>query len=505
MDDAKLPNGRLRHHRLMLGWTLQDVADKLYELCQQEKRKSGISYDTVGRWERGESVPSPHSQRHLCKLFGKSAIDLGFMESQEEPESPHQTTSSLPSSTRNVSSHPPQRVVVDDLPPRSLTRNQAFDMLCNTQDTMPAREQLGAWLVMGAGDLAQLFDLGWSVEDILGALQFVLRGVKAMHTFSRRHLFQLGAAALISGVPVLEGRHVSVEDRTQLCRALGENIGAGWKLFHTAGNAQVLAVSQAQLILVEHVSTYLYPSVRPMVYSGVYRLKGAALHFQGRYDEAYQALEKAYFTALEGTDVWNMAQSRSWQAYGLKEQGNFSDALQATDAALRLISQQDDRESIRLRARLLAFGAETAAVLGDEKHVKVRLDASEALLDSLSDPHEEFDRASWHQQAGNCALSLKQYDAAAKRLQRALNELPSQWTLRYVSTSVALVQALLHIRDLDGALACARRSLTAVKTAQAAVLTQKFAEMQQALLVHFPNEERCQTFVAEAQRQLASA
>jgi hypothetical protein len=52
-----------------------------------------------------------------------------------------------------------------------------------------------------------------------------------------------------------------------------------------------------------------------MPYSAVYRLIGGALHFQGQYDEA--AHEKSYIAALEGNDVWNMAQSLSWQADGL--------------------------------------------------------------------------------------------------------------------------------------------------------------------------------------------
>src|SRR5437763_15652837 len=96
MDDDKKPNDLLRHERLLHGWTLQEVADKLYELCRQEKRKSGISYDTVGRWERGESTPSPHYQRKLCKIFRKSAIDLGFVNPHEERESSHTNTSPLP-------------------------------------------------------------------------------------------------------------------------------------------------------------------------------------------------------------------------------------------------------------------------------------------------------------------------------------------------------------------------------------------------------------------------
>src|SRR5579859_1625618 len=140
-------------------------------------------------------------------------------------------------------------------------------MLCKTGDTMPAQEQLGAWLAIGAGDLAPLFDERWSVEDILAALQTVLQGVKAMHKFSRRQLLQLGAAAMVSSVHIPEGRHISAEDRMQLCSALDENIAGGWRLFTTASMSQVLAVGQAQLFLIQQVHAEIYPNVRPLLSS----------------------------------------------------------------------------------------------------------------------------------------------------------------------------------------------------------------------------------------------
>jgi transcriptional regulator with XRE-family HTH domain len=78
-----MPNALLRHERYSRNWTLQDLADKLYAMCIEEGRKSGISSDTVGRWERGRSQPEAHYRAKLCTLYGKSSEELGLFEEQE--------------------------------------------------------------------------------------------------------------------------------------------------------------------------------------------------------------------------------------------------------------------------------------------------------------------------------------------------------------------------------------------------------------------------------------
>ena len=45
----KMPNKILRRERELRGWTLQDVADRLYKLCEKEGRESNISANIVGR------------------------------------------------------------------------------------------------------------------------------------------------------------------------------------------------------------------------------------------------------------------------------------------------------------------------------------------------------------------------------------------------------------------------------------------------------------------------
>lgn len=243
-----------------------------------------------------------------------------------------------------------------------------------------------------------------------------------------------------------------------------------------------------------------------MLYSGVYRLIGAALHFQGKYEQAHTAHEKAYAAALDNADMWNMGQSRSWQAYGWSAQGNHAEALRVADAALRLIDSQYDTESIRLRARLLAFGAENAALLGDERGAETRLDASKQLLEYLPMQHEEFDRTSWLQQAGICALYLKQNDLAAEQLQQALDELPARWTLRYLSTALPLAKAYTRMRERDQALHVVQNAVPVIQSVQAGTFTEEFQSfLHDDLLTSFPGDKRCQRAIIDVQKQLAIA
>ncbi len=317
-------------------------------------------------------------------------------------------------------------------------------------------------------------------------------------------MLQLGTG-LFLWQPVSAHEHPSAEDRTRLTSTLGDAIAASWKLFHTASPAQILAIGHAQLALLQQVHTDIYPSALPILYSGIYRLIGAALHFQGRYEQAWKAHEKAYAAALENADSWNMGQSRSWQAYGWSARGDAAEALNVADAALRLLASHNALESIRLRARLLAFGAQCAALLSDERGAKTRLDASRELLEHLPLPHEEFDRASWLQQAGICALFFHQYNLATEQLQQALNELPAHWLLRYLSTALPLARVYICMRERDQALSIVRNMLPVVRSAQAKALTEKFFALLRELASRFPDDNHCHLFLSEAQNQLALA
>jgi tetratricopeptide (TPR) repeat protein len=486
------PNERLRYQRHLHCWTLRDVADKLYDLCaSEEQRESGMSADTVGRWELGVSKPSLFYQQKLCALFGQSAAELGLI----EPLPPPQERLPAVASRR-------QQVAPVPLPSSS----QPIDLLAEVSGLAP-EELLGAWLAAGAADLSALCAEGWTLEEVLSSLQVVLKGVQAMPNVSRRRLLQLGAAAAIRGVPIPEGKHLSAEERIRLHSALGESIAAGWKLFHTSSMPQVLAVGQAQLFLVQQASSNLDPSVRAICYSSIYNLIGAALHFQGYYDESYQAHERAHLAALEGGDVLNMAQSRACQANVLREQERHIEALQTIEAALRLISQQSNTESIRLRAHLLAAGAESAAFLGETEIVQKNLSASEALLEQLPYVHiEEFDHASWHQYVGTCALILKRYDHSVEELQRAIDTLPPQWLVRHATALMPLAIAYARKRERDRCFETLKKVAQVVKAINASSLNEQFVKyLGQEILGSFHGDAQISAFVTDARQQLIAS
>ena len=67
------PNQKLRQAREERNWTQLNVADAL-----------GTTKLVVGRWERGERIPRRFFWGPLCKLFGKSAIELGLLSDTAE-------------------------------------------------------------------------------------------------------------------------------------------------------------------------------------------------------------------------------------------------------------------------------------------------------------------------------------------------------------------------------------------------------------------------------------
>src|SRR6266446_2195271 len=149
------PNERLRYQRHLRGWTLREVADKLYDLCASEgEQESGMSADTVGRWELGVSKPSLFYQQKLCALFGQSAAELGLIEPLSPPEE------RLP----GVASRG-QPVAAVPLPSSS----QPIDLLAEVSGLAP-EELSGAWLEAGATHLSALLAAGWSPEEVLTSL-----------------------------------------------------------------------------------------------------------------------------------------------------------------------------------------------------------------------------------------------------------------------------------------------------------------------------------------------
>lgn len=75
--DAERP--RLRELRTDLGWTQQEMADRIAHLAWMERRERvGVNADMVAKWERGVKGISPRYRELLCRLFGVTADQLGL-------------------------------------------------------------------------------------------------------------------------------------------------------------------------------------------------------------------------------------------------------------------------------------------------------------------------------------------------------------------------------------------------------------------------------------------
>ncbi len=80
MTEAKpIPNQTLRDERIRRDWSQQDLADKV-----------GTTPNNVGRWERGDTLPSPYFRHKLCEVFGKLSSALGLIEERPVDPALHQ-------------------------------------------------------------------------------------------------------------------------------------------------------------------------------------------------------------------------------------------------------------------------------------------------------------------------------------------------------------------------------------------------------------------------------
>ena len=76
---AKTGRPRLRELRDELGWTQQQLADKLaYFAWTHGHVHAAVNADMVAKWERGAKGISPRYRALLCQLFGVTADQLGF-------------------------------------------------------------------------------------------------------------------------------------------------------------------------------------------------------------------------------------------------------------------------------------------------------------------------------------------------------------------------------------------------------------------------------------------
>ncbi len=84
---VRQPNHKLRYHRQLRGWSIDDVADELCKLAGSlEEPAPGVNGNMVSRWERGVRSPRPRYVRLLCRLFERSADQLGLVKAEVQDE-----------------------------------------------------------------------------------------------------------------------------------------------------------------------------------------------------------------------------------------------------------------------------------------------------------------------------------------------------------------------------------------------------------------------------------
>lgn len=83
------PNRLLAWGRLQRGWSYEEVAERIRaELNRSEETDTGLTANTVRRWETGERWPEPRYRKHLVTIFGRPASELGLLTQDELGQRP---------------------------------------------------------------------------------------------------------------------------------------------------------------------------------------------------------------------------------------------------------------------------------------------------------------------------------------------------------------------------------------------------------------------------------
>ncbi len=468
MSNPKSPNQTLRYHRERHNWTQEQAAQALLEVCGPGQRGE-VSAKTISKWECGVQTPGLDYREKLCRLYGVSSPEeLGLLKREE------------------VSN---DGVVV---PQEHLTPSM---LSIPSHSSVDQQEQV--WLTLGASSLGQLLNNGWSIDEILNSVKIVLQGIRGMPDAIRQKLLNDDMIAMKGSMSNSLAQHISVEERVQLSHALGSSIAEGWALFSTTRNTEILVIGQTLLHFVQQNQFLLYPHVSSLFFSGSYRLVGAALFFQGRYEEAHHTQNSAYMAALANADAWNMAQCRTWQVYGYLACGRYREAIEYVEVALRLIADQDDEADHRLRSHLLALWAENATLMHQYALAQEKLGLSEQWLADIV-PNEEFDRTHWRQIAGKCALIADDYQSAIKYFENSLAQLSTNSTIHQAITSLSLASAYARAGKRDWSLSAAEKAIPSISFLNAPLITRQLSDyIQKDLKQSFPDDSRVSTFIGD--------
>lgn len=465
----------------------------LHELAEEVK----MSVSTVWRAENGFTIHA-ESRRRLCTYFQMTAQELGLLEHGGRKQQHGLTVSEPPSplsspvvETTIVSAHKEVPTIIFK------QGSNALDILNEPETTL--EQQLGAWLALETCNISSLFDVGWTLDAIIESLRILLQGVQGLPSNIRRKLLQLGSAAMMNTTQPTEC--MTQEEQIRIFHMLSSSIVDGWKCFQTMSNTQLLITGHALLTLIQQCHFIEYSPIIPALYSSTYRLIGLAQLFQGRYGDALRSYNKAYLTAIEIGDAWNMAESLGAQAGIWKACGQQEKAIQINEAAIRLLTQDDNEASHTTQARLYAQSAESAALLGNVSVVEKMLDESHAQLYQILPDKVigDYMQSYYH---GTCAHYLGDSTKAITFFQQALQSYPQSWLLQRANTLLFQAEAFLKVKDWQNSLAVAQEALPHIITTDAPIILWGFTDYVDRLYHQFPTNVDIASFAKYIKQQL---
>lgn len=346
-----------------------------------------------------------------------------------------------------------------------------------------------------------LSDQSFAGDGEMLRLFSALEGSPDMPQLSRRQLLQLGIAAFISRLAHLDNKRISAIEQEELAHALGQSIADGWQMFHTASNAEVLAMAQIQLSLIHQTHTLLHPSIRSSLYAGANGLLGLALHLHRCEEEALHTYRYAHLAAVATGDPLHIARNLIAQAAIYLALGRYAEAVQVLEEAYSYLGDLDE-EHRRTKAHVLGCWADTAMTMRDYKAARQKIDAIAALLDQIS-PNAEFDRSSLCELTGKYAYLTGDYAAAIQWYEQALSELPGEWILRQMLVLMPLISTYTAIQDRDASLITVAKVAQVAPVLNAPIMNEPLIDALQGLLIVFPHETKVKTAVSDLLQQIS--
>ncbi len=361
---AKKPNDLLCRLRRERGWSQRKVADLLRDL-------GGIADAAlIGKWERGEHIPSPFYQEKLCTLFGLTAYELGFVKQPEQWEHALLT---------------PQLKLEHQPSPQGASALGSENMLNKKR-----RELLQMLVVATTTLILPLPDLDWD---------------RVEHARSKPS--RLDEAVL---------------------RDLATINKSFWNLYKTTPQKQ--AMLDGVLGQLKSITGFLEQSYTATVHeqlcilaSDLSQLLGEILFDGNDYESARACYTYAAEAAKEAKhyDLWSCSLVR--HAFLPIYEGQYQDALPLLQGAQKLAFHGDT--TLATRYWVAAVSADVQAGLGNLYGCQQALD----LMDKVSNVKERcnggwlrFDSSRLLEQRGACFVKLKQPNLAKPILRQALQQ-----------------------------------------------------------------------------------